>query len=64
MPTKEIQKESLIDEDVTPYRGRWVVVRDGRIITSGLTPGQLQSGMQDGDYLVLIPSQADGTLVL
>jgi hypothetical protein len=64
MPTKEIQQESLIDEDVTPYRGNWVVVRDGRIIANGLTPGQLQSEMQEGDYLVLIPSQANGTLVL
>jgi hypothetical protein len=67
MPGKEmIQTDFPITDDLTAYRGRWVAVRDGKVIASGIDPIELQSRPEvaEGDLLFLVPSLSPQTLLL
>jgi hypothetical protein len=56
----------VIDEDLTPYRGSWVAIRDGKVIASALDPVELRDRDEvlDTDLLLLVPSQTTNTLLL
>jgi hypothetical protein len=64
--TKEIQKEPIVADDLSPYRGTWVAVRDGKVIDNALDPVELRDrpGVREDDAIFLVPSQGGSTLVL
>jgi len=66
MTTKMIQGERFVTDDLSPYRGSWVAVRDGHVIGSALNPVELRDRPEvlSSDDLFLVPSQAASTLVL
>lgn len=66
MTPTDIQSERFVTDDLTPYRGSWVAIRDGKIIDSALDPIELRDrpGVRNDDELVLVPSKASSTLLL
>lgn len=66
MPTQEIQRDSITDDDLSPYRGMWIAVRDGHVIASDIDPSRLlaQSLVTEDDWLVPVPSESNGTYLL
>ncbi|WP_249021044.1 hypothetical protein [Conexibacter sp. S30A1] len=66
MSATEIQTEPLVTDDLAPYEGAWVAVRDGRIVASALTPVELRDDpqVQDTDALIPVPRAADATFIL
>jgi hypothetical protein len=60
------QDKLLPVEDLTPYRGQWVALRDGHVIASALDPLELRDNdaVRDGDVLTPVPMQADGIYIL
>lgn len=66
MPTKEIQTARLVEEDLAPYSGSWVAVREGKVVASALDAIELrdQPGVRDDDWLILVPSGTDGAFLL
>jgi hypothetical protein len=66
MPTKEIQQEQLTTDDLAPYRGTWVAIRDGKVIANAIDAVELRDrdDIRDGDTLMLVPSSFGSALVL
>lgn len=66
MAVKEIQQDLYITDDLSPYRGSWVSIRDGKVVASALDPVELRNGPdhREDDLLVLVPSQARSALLL
>jgi hypothetical protein len=66
MPPQEIQQGPLVTEDLTPFRGTWVAIRDGKVIASALDPVELRDrdDVREDDYLVVVPSELVGTYLL
>jgi len=62
MATKEIQREDFVQDDLTPYRGSWVAVRDGRVVANAVEPVQFLNNpaVQEGDTIVLVPTEGAG----
>jgi hypothetical protein len=63
---EQAQEKVLPAEDLEPYRGMWVAIRDGRIIASDLDPVALRDNpeVQPTDTLTPVPAQRDGIYVL
>jgi hypothetical protein len=66
MATREIQREPFVDDDLTPYRGAWVAIRDGKVIASALDPVELRDrpDHHDDDLLLLVPTETSGVMLL
>ena len=66
MPIQEIQREPIVQDDLTPYRGSWVALREGKVIASAIDPIQLRDNdvVRDTDLLVLVPTNSEGTFLL
>jgi hypothetical protein len=66
MTPKTIQSGKFITDDLTPFRGSWVAIRNGKVIDSALDPIELRDrqGVRSDDDLVLVPSKASSTLFL
>lgn len=66
MPVKEIQREPLVTDDLSPYTGTWVAIRDGKIIASALDPVELRDNpdVHNDDALMPVPPDGDATLIL
>jgi hypothetical protein len=66
MPVKEIQREPLVTDDVRPYVGSWIAVREGKIIGSALDPIELRDNpaVRDDDALMPVPPDGEATLIL
>ena len=63
---QRIQTEPLVRDDVTPYAGAWIAVRDGYIVASALDPIELRDtpGVLETDTLMPVPTQGLGTFIL
>lgn len=66
MPTQEIQRDPIVDEDLAPYRGSWVAIRDGKVIADALDPVELRDhkDVREDDWFVLVPSADEGAFLL
>jgi hypothetical protein len=66
MPTREIQRDQIVDEDLTRYCGSWVAIRDRKVVAHALDPIELreQAGVREDDLFVLVPSHGTGTYLL
>jgi len=62
---REAQAKLDAKEDLAPYMGRWVAVRDGKVIASDLSLSALQSQEQveSSDVFIPIPRTRAGFLI-
>lgn len=53
-------------EDLTPYAGSWVAIRNGKVIASALDAVELRDNpeVRDDDFLMPVPDRASGVFVL
>ncbi len=60
------QRELAPKDDLSPYVGQWVALRDGRVIASDLDAVALRDNpaVQDGDVLMPVPTDRDAILIL
>ena len=61
-----IQQNPKVHEDLTPYAGSWVAIRDGRVVASALDSVELRDhpDVSDGDLLMPVPDGPKGVFVL
>jgi len=66
MAVREIQGGFTVTDDLAPYRGSWVAIRDGHIIADAIDPIELRGNpaVRDDDWFLLVPSQLDGSYLL
>jgi len=66
MPVKEIQREPLVNDDLSKYTGSWVAIRDGKVIASALDPVALRGrdGVLDTDALMPVPPDGQAAFIL
>jgi len=60
------QQEALPKEDLSPYAGQWVALRDGRVIASEVTGVALRDHPEVGedDILMPVPPASGAVLIL
>jgi hypothetical protein len=60
------QARALAHEDLTPYRGRWVALREGRVIASDVDGESLRDNPEVGpdDVLTPVPAHEEGSYLL
>lgn len=60
------QSDLMIREDLTPYAGSWVAIRDGKVVASALDSVELRDkpAVQDGDVLMPVPDRTEGVYIL
>ncbi len=66
MPNHVIQERPLSNEDLSPYRGQWVVLREGHVIASGSTPEEARASadVNDSDLILLVPDSSSNSVFL
>jgi hypothetical protein len=69
MPVDEIQREqnrAMPHEDLTPYVGRWIAVRDGKVVASDLDAVALRNHpeVRSDDEILLVPDRGPELLLL
>jgi len=69
MTVDELEREQsrpLSQDDLTPYRGRWVALRDGHVVASDFDSVALRDNpdVREDDMLVPVPVQDQGTYLL
>jgi hypothetical protein len=60
------QSDVVIREDLTPYAGSWVAVRDGKVVASALDSVELRDmpEVHDDDVLMPVPDRTEGVYIL
>ena len=60
------QANLMPKDDLTPYAGLWVALRDGRIVASAVDPLALRDmdEVQEDDTLLPVPDSQTGLFVL
>ena len=66
MTVAEIQQESLPKQDLSPYAGQWVALRDGLVVASDLDPVALRDNpvVRASDTLLPVPPAGEGIYIL
>lgn len=66
MSTTHIQDQPVALDDLSPYRGSWVAIRDGHVVASAMTPTELtgRPDAHDDDFIVFVPTGTSHTLIL
>jgi hypothetical protein len=61
-----IHQDPRIVEDLTPYAGSWVAIRDGKVIASALDSVELRNSpdVDEDDFLMPVPDKGSGTFFL
>ncbi len=61
-----IHQDPQVREDLTPYAGSWVAIRDGKVVASALDSVELRDHpeVQEDDLLMPIPDGSKGVFVL
>ncbi len=59
------QERLLSNEDLRPYKGQWVALRDGRVVASHVDPVALEDHpeVRADDMLVPVPDQGSDILI-
>jgi hypothetical protein len=68
MTVKEIRRQqakNLPQEDLSPHAGKWVALRDGRVVAVDIDPVALrdQPGVRSTDVLTPVPTHSAGTFI-
>lgn len=60
------QSDLVIREDLTPYAGSWVSIRDGKVVASALDAVELRDKpeVHEDDVLMPVPDRTDGVYIL
>jgi hypothetical protein len=60
------QQAAMPREDLTPYAGQWVALRDGLVVAAELDPLALRhrDDVRDDDILMPVPSGKPGALLI
>lgn len=69
MTVEELEREQqrlLPKEDLAPYAGQWVALRDGRVIAHDLDPVALRDKQEvlETDMLMPVPTGGRGIFIL
>ncbi|MGI9183769.1 MAG: hypothetical protein ACR2GZ_02215 [Solirubrobacteraceae bacterium] len=66
MSVYEIQTEPLATEDLAPYEGSWVAIRDGKVVASALSSTELRDDpkVRGDDALMPVPLAGEATFIL
>jgi hypothetical protein len=66
MTATKIQTEPIVEASLSPYKGSWVAIRDGKVVADALDPIELRekSDVREDDFFVLVPSDLDTALLL
>jgi hypothetical protein len=61
-----IHQDPRIAEDLTPYAGSWVAIRDGKVIASALDSVELRNSpdVDEDDFLMPVPDKGSGAFFL
>jgi len=61
-----ITQDPQICEDLTPYAGSWVAIRDGKVVASALDAVELRDNpvVREDDFLMPVPDGAAGVFIL
>jgi hypothetical protein len=61
-----IHQDPQVVEDLTPYAGSWVAIRDGKVIASALDSVELRNSpnVDEKDFLMPVPDRGSGTFLL
>jgi hypothetical protein len=62
---KEEQAKSLPREDLAPYAGQWVALREGHVVAADLNPVSLRDKPEvlDTDVLQPVPTHSTSTFI-
>jgi hypothetical protein len=60
------QSDIVIREDLTPYAGSWVAIRDGKVVASALDSVELRDKpeVHEDDVLMPVPDRTEGVYIL
>ena len=60
------QDKVLTHDDLSPYRGQWVALRDGHVVASDVDAVALrnQEEVREDDVITLVPNQTEGIFLL
>lgn len=58
------QEAAMPRDDLSPYAGQWVALRDGHVVTAAIDPVTLQHDPAVRDTDDLLPVPIDGTAIL
>jgi hypothetical protein len=60
------QSDFAIREDLTPYAGSWVAIRDGKVVASALDSVELRDKPEvlEEDVLMPVPDRTEGVYIL
>jgi hypothetical protein len=60
------QERALSTEDLKPYAGQWVAIRDGRVVASAFEAVELRNHpeVSDDDTIIPVPTAAEDLLIL
>jgi hypothetical protein len=66
MPNHMIQDRPLSVDDLTPYKGEWVALRDGHVVAHGDSPEILRKSdsVKESDALLLVPDHSSSAVFL
>lgn len=66
MTVIEIQTNPLVTDDLDPYAGGWVAIRDGKVVAGALDPIELRTNpdVDERDALMPVPLDGDATFIL
>lgn len=61
-----IHQDPQVVEDLTPYAGSWVAIRDGKVIASALDSVELRNNpdVSEDDFLLPVPDKGSSTFLL
>jgi hypothetical protein len=58
------QRETIPHEDLSPYAGQWVALRDGHVVASDIDAVALRANPEVGEDDMLVPVPRDGSAIL
>lgn len=60
------QADLVVREDLTPYAGSWVAIRDGKVVANALDAVELRDKpeVRENDVLMPVPDRTDGVYIL
>ncbi len=66
MTVEEIQRQLAPKDDLTPYEGQWVALRDGHVVASALSAEALRDldEVRHDDMILPVPPNSGGVFVL
>ena len=66
MTVQELQRQLAPKDDLTPYAGEWVALRDGRVIAHDIDPVAVRNHpeVSDTDAIIPVAETGDDLLLL